>query len=61
MKVYIVFGQDEICYSVVLLGIYPTLELCDERMAQEIDHFEYVFYEVLETGQNGTDCHFELD
>ena len=61
MKVYIVFGTNGIYYPLVLLGIYPTLDLAMNRIDLEIDKFDDLFYEVVETGPNGADCNFELD
>lgn len=59
MKVFIVFGSFE--KKLVLLGIYPTLELAEKRIYSELDNFDVVFYEDMETGANGVDCHFDLD
>ena len=57
-KVYIVAGDNGLGNSGnVVLGLYPTQELAEKRMAEchEVEA-EYVYINVVEVGPEGADC-----
>lgn len=55
-KIFIVRGEDSGCPESVILGVYPTESLAMVRVHEQEDNFEFVWFDVVETGTNGVDC-----
>jgi hypothetical protein len=62
-KVYIVAGDNGMGNSGhVVLGLYPTQELAEKRVAEcEGVEAEYVYFDVVEVGAEGADCRVAVE
>jgi hypothetical protein len=62
-KVYIVAGDNGLGNSGnVVLGLYPTQELAEKRVAEcQGVEAEYVYFSVVEVGAEGADCRVAVE